>query len=162
MIHGEYPADTGRSPAPRHLRGERLRELWPLARYRRKIVSRRLRMLRPLDKVSPFKIDPLLCELDLSQYHNGSLPCCESRDDMSDSSRRPNPHEDVFHIRLTRRRTNIQGRSFGMEADFSLELTRLAVARVTPTDLPSCEQRSSGSQASSKPSRRRIPSHGWM
>jgi hypothetical protein len=53
-------------------------------------------MLRPLDKVWPFKVDPSISELSLTRpIHDGSLQICRGRIDKSDSSRRPIPREDV-------------------------------------------------------------------
>ena len=70
-----------------------------LPKSREKIGLRRLRMLRPLDKVSPFKIDPLV--IALSFTHSGPMNRCQDckgGDRKSRSSRRPIPREDVFDI----------------------------------------------------------------
>ena len=52
-------------------------------------------MLRPLDKVLPFKIGSLESELDFSHCRHGSLQIRRGRDTQSDSSRRPIPRGDV-------------------------------------------------------------------
>lgn len=60
------------------------------------IGSRRLRMLWSLDKVSPFKIDPLV--IALSFTHSGPTNRCQDSkggDRKSRSLRRPIPRENV-------------------------------------------------------------------
>lgn len=75
-------------------------------------------MLRPVDKVSPFKIGLLAIALSFAHACcNGSLLNCKGGG-ASPTHRGGRFREMMFRYSSSRMRTNIQGRSFGMEADF--------------------------------------------